>query len=163
MMKGLFRHLLPLLLIAICAAPAAAQNVIELEALVQQEREVVDETGATRRVLVDASRVVPGETVLYTTVYRNVGQVRADHLVINNPIPEHTVFVAGSASEERAMVEYSVDGGFSFDLPANLVVAEADGRVRPATPRDYTNVRWTLEDALAPGETGQVGYRVQLK
>jgi len=162
-MNGFIRHALPLLVLVAFSAAAAAESVIELEARVQQEREVVDETGMTRRILVDAGRVVPGETVLYTTVYRNVGQVRADHLVINNPIPEHTVFVAGSASEERAIVEYSVDGGFSFDLPTNLVVAEADGRVRPAVPTDYTNVRWTLQDALAPGETGQVGYRVQLK
>jgi hypothetical protein len=71
-----------------------------------------------------------------------------------------TRFGDGPADALRTL---SIDHGTRFDRPENLKVADAGGRLRPAEAADYTHVRWTFRQALAPGAQGSVSYRAQLQ
>ncbi len=139
----------------------AAGGTVELVAVVEREVATVGADGQERTQRVEAKKVVPGEEVIFTTQYANVGDDVAEDLVISNPIPEHVRFKAGSAFGDGALVTYSVDGGKTFDVPERLTVTDR-GVERPATVADYTHVRWVVGPALEPGASGFVGFRAVL-
>jgi uncharacterized repeat protein (TIGR01451 family) len=143
-------------------ATYAADPTIELVAMVEQEIVDTDERGDVVTKRIEASKVVPGDEVIYTTRYANVGDDAAQNVVISNPIPEHMRFQTNSAFGDGAAVVYSIDGGTVFDSPENLNVVNDDGSTRAATASDYTHVRWVFDRALTPGEKGAVGFRAVL-
>ncbi|GAB4277064.1 MAG: hypothetical protein Kow0092_32850 [Deferrisomatales bacterium] len=154
-------------LLAVAAAvsapvPARAGGTIRLTSTAEVEVTRVDEEGRTAVERVPAAKVVPGEVVLYTNRYENVGEQPAENVVITNPVPEHMTYVAGSAFGEGTRITFSVDGGARFDLPENLTVIGPDGRPRPASAEEYTHVRWARSRPVEPGETGAVGFRARL-
>lgn len=144
-------------------AALAQDQMIELVAMVEQEVVETDERGEVVTKRVEASKVVPGDEVIYTTQYANVGDDAAENVVISNPIPEHMRFQPNSAFGEGSRVVYSVDGGVTFDVPEELEVVAEDGTVRAATAADYTHVQWVFDGAMAPGERGAVGFRAVLQ
>ncbi len=153
---ALFVLMLPAIVTAVEApSPVALNSVAEVEILVS------DADGVEHSKRVPAERVVPGDTVIYSTVFSNNGEDSAEGLVINNPIPEHMSFLAGSAFGPAEIV-FSIDGGDRFDRPEGLWLADTSGAKRQARPDEYTHIRWTLNDPLAPGQSGQVGFSAQL-
>ena len=82
--------------------------------------------------------------------------------MLNNPIPENTIYVEDSARGANTNINFSVDGGQQFAKPEQLFV-EVNGKKVPATAKDYTHVRWTLTSALPAGKEGSVQYVVQVK
>ena len=151
-----------LVAVAVAAAiQAFAGDLVEIETIAEVEIEVVNQEGETEIRRVTAEKVVPGDEVVYTIVYRNVGDEPAEALVITNPIPEHMAFSRLSEREGSDRILFSVDGGTTYDHPENLRIVEADGTVRAARPSDYTHVRWSVE-RLLPLATGRVSYRARL-
>lgn len=142
---------------------AGDQGIVQLTAFAELEEVQVDADGARRVEFLPAEKVVPGDVVLYRTRYLNRGGDAAEQVVIRNPIPEHMVYVMGSAFGELAQVDFSVDGGESFAAPELLRVPDGEGGQRAAAAADFTDIRWILERGLAPGEDGQVGFRAQLQ
>lgn len=152
-----------LLLSLLVAAPALAQDTLELTAQVLQEVESRGKDGKVRKQRVPAAKVVPGTEVTYVITYRNKGAQPAEKVVINNPVPAELAYKGSSASGQGTKFEVSVDGGASYGVLPSLRVTGADGKPRPAQAADVTHLRWTLARAVPPGAEGTVSYRAVLK
>jgi len=142
---------------------AAAEESISIVSKAEIEETVVNEQGEKETRRVPAAKVMPGTIVIFTNTCTNISESSFDDVVINNPIPEHTVYIDGSATEEGADVTFSIDKGKSFDAPDNLFIVEQDSTSRPATGADYTHVRWKFKSSLKPGESKDVEFRARLK
>lgn len=112
-----------------------------------------------------AERVVPGDVLIYTVEVRNTGQYSVESAIVIQPIPRHTMYVADSAVGPGVDVDYSVDGGRSFDTaeklksPATALAA----RSQRASAADYTHIRWRLHNRLKPQSIAFVRFRAQVK
>ena len=150
--------------IAACvvAFSAMAQGHLEITTTVQKEEEFVSDNGETKKRLVTADVVVPGETVFYTITFTNISDESADNVVITNPIAENLIYVNGSGDGPGTEIEFSVDGGASFGKAEDLQVVENDV-ARPAEARDYTHVRWVVQGDLAAGAQGTARFAAVLE
>jgi len=145
-------------------APVLAdEGAIELKMIAEKEIKIKDENGKTVIKRVAPTRVLPGDEVIYILRYANKGKEEVADVVINNPIQQDLLYTAGSAYGQDAEIRFSIDGGKKFDTPENLVVKMPDGTERPATESDYTNIRWLLNNPVAPKGGGQVGYRAKVR
>jgi len=118
--------------------------------------------GSTSDQWQQPDKLVPGERVGYQIEVNNQGTEPAADIVIANPIPEHTEYVQGSAKGLGTQIEFSVDNGKTFALPAQLFVEQNGERVQ-AQAADYTQVRWKLNQPLAAGASLTVQYIVKIK
>lgn len=155
-------RLLMILILLMSPSLLWAQGTIELASKVEMEVIKVNEQGEKETVLVPAEKVVPGETVVYTNTYTNTGKEPAENLVINNPVPQNTSYVAGSAFGDAEIV-FSADNGKTFAVEGKVTFIGEDGKPRPATSEEYTNLRWKISKQLKPGESGEIGFRVRLQ
>lgn len=137
------------------AGPAGAQeqNYLDVQTTVQKEETVTDASGNAETRLVEPDTVLPGDKVIYTITFRNIGDEAADDVVVTNPIDASLTYVDGSAFGPGMRIEFSADGGRSFAAKDELTVSE-NGGTRAAEAADYTHVRWTLEGELDAGSTG---------
>ena len=150
-----------ILTLALFSTPVLAEIQVTTVAEVE-----VTETNAKGEQIVKriaATRVVPGTEVIYTITAKNTGTQPADNIVVTNPIPEQTMYVDGSAFGAGTTITFSVDGGKSYNSADKLTVKGTDGKPRAATAEDYTNVRWTLQFSLQPGQEAPVWYRTRVK
>ena len=155
--------------LALLAAPMLAQaqqkSAIELKSVA--EVDVVEKNALgekeVKRTDVKEAKVVPGDTVIYTTRYVNRSDNTVNNLTITNPVPEHMVYADKSAEGKGARIDYSVDGGKTYAAPDKLSVRDETGKTRPAAAGDYTHIRWIITTPVAPGGTGSVSFRALLK
>jgi uncharacterized repeat protein (TIGR01451 family) len=119
-----------------------------------------DAAGAQREAV---ESVIPGDVLRYTIVFENrSGQdAVAGSIVITNPLPAGTTYLAGSAAGRSTLISFSADGEH-FDDPAALTVADPAGS-RPAEPQDYRSIRWRFQPRLRPGESSEVSFDVQVR
>ncbi len=146
--------------------PAAALAAPQVQLSLQAEKDVTVTVNGEQVVeRVPASEAAPGEEVIFTITYENSGDEAATNVVVNNPLPEGTVYVPGSATE-TGEVGFSIDGGTSFASADELTVevAAADGTTekRLAGPEQYTHIRWQIPEIPA-GASGEVSYRVEVQ
>ena len=142
---------------------AQKKGDIELKAVAEIEIEDFNAEGKKEVKRVPATKVVPGEEVIYTIHYTNSGQKTTDNVVITNPLPEHMRYKDSSAAGDGATIVFSVDGGETFATPENLKIQDALGREFPAAASDYTHIRWVLLSSLPLNAKGQVGFRAILE
>lgn len=154
-----------LLLPLSAGAQAQEKGSIELKSV--SEVEVVTTNAAGRkevkRVDTGKAAIVPGDTVVFTTVYRNIGAKPAEKVVITNPVPEHTLYLDKSAGGKGAAIDFSADGGRSYAAPDKLTAKDAQGKVRKAVAADYTHIRWSLTKPVPPGGKGSVSFKAKIK
>ena len=150
------------LIALILLIPSLALAQVELQTDLFKVVEVQQKNGTSKIEWVKADNIVPGDKVGYRISVNNTGTDAADDIVLNNPVPENTVFVAESARGANTNIEFSVDGGTLFGEPSKLFINK-DGKKLPATAKDYTHVRWTLLTALKAGGKSSVQYVVQVK
>ena len=136
---------------------------VVLKSVIQREIEVVSEDGEKEIQLVEAGNAIPGDKLLFTVTYTNQGTEPAENVVLVNPVPENTEYIGESVGGESTAITFSVDGGGSYDLPANLTVIGEDGQPRIAQAQEYTHLRWVRTGPLSPGKSGKVFFRVRLK
>jgi uncharacterized repeat protein (TIGR01451 family) len=148
----------------LAAGPALAQsNPILLKNVAETEVEVRNSQGVVEKKRVPVDKAIPGTEVIYTTTFTNNGAKPAGNIVITNPVPANTTYVAGSAFGDNTDVTFSIDSGKTY-LPADkLRVRTADGRERAAVPANYTHIRWTYRGELAPARTGTASFRAVIK
>lgn len=150
---GLF--LLPLLSTAAQAKPDLQMNMVA-------EKEVtVTEAGKKIVKRVSAQVSAPGDVLIYTLNYKNVGDEKATAVNVDNPLPAGMKYLAESANGANTQISFSVDGGKSFAKPEQLVVekVKAGKKVKAkADVVDYTNIRWVIGE-VQPGQAGQLGFR----
>lgn len=151
------------LAVSALAAAAETKGAIELTSLAEKEVVTTNAAGKAVTKLVPAAKVIPGDEIIYSLVYKHVGDKPAEKVVLDNPVPPEMTYVPGSATGKDAVITFSVDGGKTFHAEKDLLVKKPDGSFRPAAPADYTVVRWTMKKAVKPGETGRVSFKAKLK
>ena len=142
---------------------ANSNSAIQLTSSVELEVVMQDEQGKKIVKRIPAEKVTPGSEIIYTTRFKHNGDQPAADIVISNPIPEHTVYKADSATGANTKAMFSVDGGQSFHAADQLKVTDVNGATRMAEAKDYTDIRWTYQGNFNPGEEGAVEFRVVLK
>ncbi len=142
-------------------ALAQEQAHLDVTTVVQKEEVFTNENGEQEKRLVDANTVIPGERVVYTITFRNISDQSADNVVITNPIDSNLTYVEGSAFGPGTVIEFSVDGGKTWGAPDALQVSE-DGGTRRAEAKDFTHVRWVVQNDVAAGALGVVRFTAVL-
>ncbi len=164
-MKRTVISILVALLLLPAAARAQQKGSVELKSIAEVEVTKTNAKGEkeVKRVDTAKAKVVPGDMVIFTTTYTNIGKQPADKVVITNPVPEHMDYLDKSAEGKGAKIDFSVDKGKSYETPDKLMVTDAQGKTRKARPADYTTIRWTLIKPVPPGGAGSVSFRAKLQ
>ncbi len=145
------------------AAPAAARpGCIQLRSTAETEQQTVDEKGAKVVRLVPAASVVPGTQVVWTVTASNVCDTAVGNVLIENPIPEHTSYIADSALGAGAAITFSLDGK-RYAAPDALTVRDANEQERAARADEYTHIRWVFQNAIAPSQVAIARFRALVK
>lgn len=139
---------------AIPAASFAQANAVSLESKTFVARKVTLPDGKTDNKLFPPEQVLPGEALVFMLEYKNGGAKPATGFEINNPIPSAVQFTG----VEQPWAVVSVDNGKTFGPLATLKVKGVDGKLRPASFADVTNVRWKFATPIAAGAAGRVTY-----
>ena len=140
----------------------AEMGDIKVTSIAEVEVEVVN-NGKKEIKRASPDRALPGAEVIFTNTFKNIGGKSASGIIINNQIPEHTEYKAGSAFGKNCSIIFSVDGGKVFDAAENLKIRGADGKKHTAMPMQYTHIRWHYEGQLLAGRSGEVGFRAEIK
>ena len=113
-----------------------------------------------------ATSIDPGDVIFYTLNYLNSGNEAATNVVLDDPIPQGTAYIPGSAFGSGAEIIFSIDDGKTFKKPSLLTheVTLANGKKEPrsASPEQYTHIRWTI-GKIDAGAKGIVGFQVRIK
>ena len=152
-----------MLMLGATAALAQDKGCILLKTVAELEQVTTDERGEQSTQLIPVEKIVPGNEVVYTVSATNICDQAAEHVVIDNPVPEHMNYVANSAIGPGTEVAFSIDGGFKFGKPDSLKVANPDGSERKAEPAAYTNIRWVMRNPLKPGDVAFARFRAVLE
>ena len=154
----MLNKILSVILLTVCAVPAAAaaqERPIRLQSDVKLVREA--QPGGSPE-LVAPEGVVPGDTLVFTTSYRNEGADAVSNFVIVNPVPSDLVLTGDAA----IATEVSVDAGAHWGRLSDLVVVNDAGEERPATAEDITHMRWVFA-SVAPRQTGEVRFSARVR
>ncbi|MGH8503428.1 MAG: hypothetical protein ACREVE_13345 [Gammaproteobacteria bacterium] len=154
---------LSMLLPALIVANAARADTVELISVVEKEVVTTTADGEIVREIVPAETVIPGEEVIYTTRFKNVGTQAANSIVSTNPVPENMRYKADSAAGADTEITFSVDEGESYAAPEALQVTGRNGKPRAARASDYTHIRWAYRPSLPAGEESSVQFRAVLQ
>jgi uncharacterized repeat protein (TIGR01451 family) len=150
------------ILLTFLAFTAAAQSHIDVQTTVQKEEVFLTDTGEEEKRLVPAEKVLPGETVYYTITFTNTSDEVADNVVVTNPIAEELMYLDGSAFGPGMEIVFSVDGGETFAVADELNVTD-NGETRAAEAKDFTHVRWVMQNDLAAGAQGTARFAAILE
>lgn len=140
---------------------AQEQGHLNIMTTVQKEEVTLTETGEREVRLVEATSVVPGDSVIYTITFRNISDEPADNVVITNPVPENLTYIDGSAFGPGTVIEFSVDGGQTYG-PAGELTLPNNGGVRAAAAEDFTHLRWVMQNELGAGSQATASFRAVL-
>lgn len=109
--------------------------------------------------------VKPGDVLRYMLSSENAGDKPAENLVLTQPIPNQTAYIADSAMANGADLTFSIDGGKTYSAEPTIEVTLPDGSVeqRPAPAETYTHVRWDYGKSLEPLASVRAVYEVAVK
>lgn len=139
-----------------------AQSAIKITSDVHEIIEVLDDQGKPQEKIIAADEITPGDRILFTTSFMNSGKQPSDNVVITNPIPAHTRYLANTAKGENCIITFSVDGGRAWGDVKTLKVRQKDGKFRAATAADYTHIRWKYNRELKPSEKKSISFQTKL-
>lgn len=164
MRKKLLTSLTLLIFLTLSSFALAAAG-IELKSTAQTDIIVKNAKGEKEVVRVEAAsaNILPGDTIIFSTHYVNQGEKPATDIVITNPMPEHMLYLDGTAEGKGARIEFSADQGKSYASAGKLKVKDSEGRDRSANAADYTHIRWIIEGALEKGAKGSVSFKAKVK
>ena len=166
-MKLLHTALSFAVVLALTSGSAAAQEERVPEALVVSATILTWEQG--RPQAIDApernpNTVAPGDVVEYRLVFTNITGRPVNNIQFTDPLPEGMYYLQGTAGADRedVDVEFSLDGGVSYSAQP-MVEVVVDGRTeqRPASPEDYTNIRWTVHGEVQPDARVAAAFQVR--
>jgi uncharacterized repeat protein (TIGR01451 family) len=159
---------LGLLGLALVAAAATANESGNLRIGMQVEREVAkrNDSGQLELRTEPVAAASRGDVLVYTLNIVNEGGDPALAARVDDPIPAGTVLIPDSAGGTGTRITYSIDGGKTYVVyPALRRVVGEDGVARdlPVPAEDYTHVRWTLTEALDPGQVRTAYFKVRVE
>lgn len=158
--KNIVKNTLLLMVMPAISFTATAQ--VEITTETYKVIEVPKENGESKIEWIKPNSITPGDRVGYRLTVVNTGDKPAANIVLNNPVPENTLYVDGSARGANSLIVFSVDQGKTFAQSEKLFI-QKDGKKLPATAKDYSNIRWILNSELKAGEKDSVQYVVQVK
>lgn len=150
------KHIILPLFVSLAAftQPASAQE-FKAEQTVEKQIITTDKNGNAVEKYQEAVAVAPGDIVRYSLDYKNNLDQAADGVEFVIPVPEQTMYVAGSATiTKNATTSYSIDGAKNFVADNSISQDQADA---------ITHVKWTFTDAVAPSETGKLSFLARLQ
>jgi len=164
-MKKRILAVLSMLMLLSFQAKAADKGSVELKSVSEVDVTVTNDKGEkeVKRVEAAKANVTPGDTVIFTNYYVNKGDKSASDVVITNPVPEHMIYLDGSAEGKGTRIEFSIDKGKSFVPAGKLTVRNKEGREKPASAADYTHIRWTVEKPIEKGGKGSVSFKAKVE
>lgn len=137
---------------------AMARTDIRLERQIFVERVTTDLNGRTRRILTNPDRLSPGDRLIFVINWSNQGRHPIQSLAVTNAVRRGV-----DPDPSDAAMQVSVDGGAHWGRLDQLWLATPLGGTRRAVPADITHVRWTLPDAVPPGQGGRLTYRATMR
>jgi uncharacterized repeat protein (TIGR01451 family) len=150
------------------ATPVVANEQPKVEINMHVEREVVDTSDGgeelTHREPVEIAN--PGDVLVYTLTAVNVGGAPAFNPRMQDPIPDGTVLIPDSVSNNGARIMASLDSGESWhEFPITVKRTAEDGSIQqvPVPAKSYTNLRWELPGQFDPGERRSVSFKVTIQ
>jgi len=156
-----FLLLAVLAIVEVPGSPALAQEQgarVETSLVAEVLIEPVTASGRPAR-FAPARVLKEGQQLFYTLRIRNPSTEFARSVVVMQDIPKNTTYVPASAAGPGAIITFSADGGQTYAAGDQLRVTDAAGVSRPALPQEYTNIRWQLRNALAPGAIALARFR----
>lgn len=118
--------------------------------------------GRTAQVPLGTKALQAGDRVRFVIEARNDGNSAALKLTPSDPIPAHMSYVAGSAKDGAATLEFSLDGK-SWSAHPTIAVKTAKGVVRKAAdPSLYKAIRWVSRAPLAPHHAVTYTFEAQV-
>jgi len=160
-----FISLMAVLAIVLLPMAAVAKPLVSVSITAEKEVTVVKNGQKTTKKIA-ATRIDPGDVIFYTMNFINSGDEAATGAVLDDPIPQGTVYLPGSAFGAGAEITFSIDGGKSFKKPSLLIyeVKNPNGSIdkRTASPEEYTHIRWIIS-RIDAGTKGTVGFQVKIK
>jgi uncharacterized repeat protein (TIGR01451 family) len=133
---------------AVGAAVATGSGPLQTEIVAEKYLVPAGPEPGTPR-FVPAQRLVAGDEVHYTIRVHNPGKAPVTGIQVTKSMPGGLQFVPESAVGPACDVEYSMNGGTSFQ-------AEAD-------PLQLSHLRWNLRRPLAPGATALIRFRATFR
>ena len=138
-------------------------SALTAEQTVEKEIVVRNADGSETLKRTSAELVTPGENIVYSLNYFNDDAQPADGIVLVMPVPAEVKYIEGSADLPAAITAYSADGGKTFTPRSEVRIKNEDGTLRTASAEDITHVRWSVQQAVAPGASGSLSFKGQLK
>jgi uncharacterized repeat protein (TIGR01451 family) len=164
MKKRLVTAIATLLILGGSTAFAAPKLTVTITAQ-KEVTTVVDGKSATALAAADTG--YPGDTLVYTLSYENVGDSNAVGASFVDPIPPATSYVAGSATVGEAELTFSADGGKNYmpDGQVTYKATDAEGKEidKAAAPEAYTHIKWKVEEPIPPQGTGSFQFKTTVK
>lgn len=154
------RHAVLACCLAAAAIPQAAnaRADVRLDTQMFIERVHTDINGRARRVLASASRAAAGDQLILVVNWRHEGSQPLRGLAVTNPVPRGMRLATSDPA-----VQVSVDGGQRWGRIDELWLPTPLGGTRRAVPADITHIRWTVPEAISPGESGRLSYRATVR
>ena len=149
------------LLLSFSSAAVADNAPVRISNTAMKQEIVVNDKGEREVRYVEPRTVIPGDVILYTIEFENIGDQDVSNIVLNDPVPNNSFYRDGSAKGENADILFSVDGE-NF-APADKLTVTENGKQRKATAKDYTAIRWLVRTPLKPGEKRSVSFKTQIK
>jgi uncharacterized repeat protein (TIGR01451 family) len=154
-------------LLALLSVSTLANAASQVSVAITAEKEVtsvVNGQKVTKKV--PATSIESRNIIFYTLSYINSGNESADNATLDDPIPQGTVYVPGSAFGEGAEITFSIDGGKTFKKPSLLSyeIKLPNGKLEKhtASPEEYSHIRWVIH-SIPAGAKGKVGFQVRVK
>ncbi len=151
------------------AGEALVQNIFQakVKLVLGGEKQVITTDAEGKQVITWEAiegnvSVQPGDVIRYTLTSENAGDKPASDLVVTQPVPNKTSFVANSARANGAKLTYSIDAGETFSPEPMIEETQPDGSVKmvKAPVEMYSHVRWDYSESLDPMATVRAVYQV---
>ncbi len=111
--------------------------------------------------------VMPGDLLRFNINGINRGNGPARNLVLAQPSPKGTVYIANSAKllDSNAEVQFSIDSGKTFSRQPMVKVRQPNGQMvdQPASIESYTHLQLRVPQPLAPNATVRGEYQVKVR
>lgn len=122
-----------------------------------------NENGEKEFSYVEPTIAIPGDVMLYSITFENIGKEVVSNIVVNDPIPNNSKYRINSAVGKNTTITFSIDGGKNFGDPEDLVVKDKSGKSWVAKPEEYTHIRWVYGKSLASGEKAEVSFKTTIR
>ena len=128
------------------------------------KKEIVEENDKGEKVIryVEPVTAIPGNTMMYTITFENTGDKPVSGIVINDPLPNNSKYIANTATGENTKITFSADGN-NFAVPGKIKLKDKTGKTWTVSADKYTHIRWVYSKNLMPGEIGKVTFKTKIK